>query len=334
MLLHPDGREELLVRAAAMGRSPIRSCRSTASRFIIRTFTICRKHGQGDLGKPGPTFTRFICPLRKITRLTDQTFTPNTRRRKAWTAISARREAGRDAISATACYNMGPCPLPGGRLMFVSNRNGFPPAEASRRHACNFSSWTRTARISMQIGYLNIGMALHPTVLKDGRVVFSSLESQGLRNSISVGLVEHSSRRHAIGPVHQRVRHRRPRRTRFTFKRNSPTARIIAEEYYNLNNSGFGAYFKLPPQPPARLIAPLWARPLSRIRESAISLWPLRQCPAEDLSAAVQPYRLESFTRFANNGEGPGRSIGARATRIRRRSASSRIPPPRPTTIC
>ena len=38
------------------------------------------------------------------------------------------------------------------------------------------------------IGHLNLGMALHPTVLKDGRVMFSSLESQGLRSSTLWGL--------------------------------------------------------------------------------------------------------------------------------------------------
>ena len=31
------------------------------------------------------------------------------------------------------------------------------------------------------IGHLNVGCALHPVVLKDGRVMFSSFEGQGLR---------------------------------------------------------------------------------------------------------------------------------------------------------
>jgi glycosyltransferase involved in cell wall biosynthesis len=33
-----------------------------------------------------------------------------------------------------------------------------------------------------QMGYLNINSALHPTILKDGRVMFTSYESQGLRD--------------------------------------------------------------------------------------------------------------------------------------------------------
>ena len=39
-----------------------------------------------------------------------------------------------------------------------------------------------------QIGYLNIGMALHPTVLADGRIMFSSQEAQGIRTHIEWSL--------------------------------------------------------------------------------------------------------------------------------------------------
>ena len=38
------------------------------------------------------------------------------------------------------------------------------------------------------VGHMNLGSALHPTVLKDGRVMFSSYEAQGLRDSRLWGL--------------------------------------------------------------------------------------------------------------------------------------------------
>ena len=38
------------------------------------------------------------------------------------------------------------------------------------------------------IGPMTIGSALHPTVLQDGRVMFSTLESQGLRTRKPWGL--------------------------------------------------------------------------------------------------------------------------------------------------
>ena len=38
------------------------------------------------------------------------------------------------------------------------------------------------------IGALNLGTALHPVALKDGRVMFSSLETQGLRSDERWGI--------------------------------------------------------------------------------------------------------------------------------------------------
>jgi hypothetical protein len=40
----------------------------------------------------------------------------------------------------------------------------------------------------VQTGHLNLGSALHPTPLRDGRLVFSSLESQGNRDDRVWGL--------------------------------------------------------------------------------------------------------------------------------------------------
>ena len=48
---------------------------------------------------------------RKLTQLTKQEFTPNT-----GVVDKGRRPEG--------VYNLGPCPLPGGKIMFTSNRNG------------------------------------------------------------------------------------------------------------------------------------------------------------------------------------------------------------------
>ena len=39
-----------------------------------------------------------------------------------------------------------------------------------------------------KIGHLNISGALHPVALKDGRIMFSTLESQGIRSDILWGV--------------------------------------------------------------------------------------------------------------------------------------------------
>ena len=82
-------------------------------------------------------------------------------------------------------YNLGPCPLPGGKLAFVSDRNAFKainPGYAPNALALQLFVMDDDGGNVECIGHLNLGMALHPVILKDGRIMFSSLESQGLRS--------------------------------------------------------------------------------------------------------------------------------------------------------
>jgi hypothetical protein len=83
--------------------------------------------------------------------------------------------------------NLGPCPLPGGKIVFVSNRNAFRPPKHPSPTLQLFVMDEDGGNVEC-IGHLNIGMALHPVVLTDGRIMFSSLESHGLRTSILWGL--------------------------------------------------------------------------------------------------------------------------------------------------
>src|SRR5262249_48198556 len=103
---------------------------------------------------------------RKITQLTQQTFTPNTG------VVRVNRKA-------PGVYNLGPCPLPGGRVMFTSNRNGFQPTKGYTPTTLQLFVMDDDGANVELIGHLNINSALHPTILKDGRVMFTSYESQG-----------------------------------------------------------------------------------------------------------------------------------------------------------
>jgi hypothetical protein len=87
--------------------------------------------------------------------------------------------------------NLGPCPLPRGKVIFTSNRNGF---EMLRENNMGFNIPFQLfvmdydgSNVEM-IGHLNIASALHPVVLEDGRVVFSSLEDQGVRSDLDWGI--------------------------------------------------------------------------------------------------------------------------------------------------
>ena len=126
---------------------------------------------------------------RKVVRLTHQEFTPNTGAAK-WAKDFRTPEPGKTTQPYPVC-NLGPCPLPGGKVMFTSNRNGF---EMPRGNNLGFNIPFQLfvmdddgSNVEM-IGHLNIASALHPVILKDGRVMFSSLEDQGFRNDLDWGI--------------------------------------------------------------------------------------------------------------------------------------------------
>lgn len=75
--------------------------------------------------------------------------------------------------------------------MFTSNRNGF---EMPRGNNMGFNIPFQLfvmdgdgSNVEM-IGHLNIASALRPVALKDGRVMFSSLEDQGFRSDLDWGI--------------------------------------------------------------------------------------------------------------------------------------------------
>src|SRR6185436_11658098 len=98
------------------------------------------------------------------------------------------------------------------------------------------------------IGYLNIGSALHPTILRDGRVLFSSFEAQGLRDQRVWGLWSiHPDGTNWEPVVSALFEH--PNAIHFQTQLSDGS--LIVEDYYNLNNNGFGPLYKLLERPPA-----------------------------------------------------------------------------------
>ena len=101
------------------------------------------------------------------------------------------------------------------------------------------------------IGHLNRAMALHPQVLLDGRVAFSSWEEQGLRDERQFPLW-------VIGPDGRGwnglsgfsepflVHH---------FMTQMPGGDLVVTRYYNLNNNGFGDLVRYPLDRSARTSA-------------------------------------------------------------------------------
>ncbi|MCI0683584.1 MAG: hypothetical protein L0Y71_15880 [Gemmataceae bacterium] len=255
MLLHPNGKEELLV---AGGKGSITDPMVSFDGqwvYYVHLHNM-QKAGQWSPPRDGADIFKIHVPSRKIVRLTNQQFTPNTGA-APWSKDYRTPEPGKSHIQ-TGVYNMGPCPLPGGKIVFTSNRDGFRPAKGYPAIALQlFVMDDRDTSIGAdetptnleKIGHLNISGALHPVVLMDGRIMYSTLESQGARSDILWG----------IWTIHPDGTNWNPLVSAFDpggapngfhFQTQLSNSDIVFEMYYNQNNSGFGAYFKWPTAPP------------------------------------------------------------------------------------
>ncbi|MFM9962167.1 MAG: hypothetical protein ACKV2Q_13180 [Planctomycetaceae bacterium] len=250
MLLHPDGSEEVLVDGGKGSvTDPVISL-DGESVYYSYLYDL-EKHNQWSPPRAGADIFKLHLKTRKIIKLTDQTFTPNTGA-APWSSDYRKSEPSKTHFDY-GVFNMGPCPLPGGRIAFTSNRDGFRPSKGYPTIALQLfvmdDSNEGLGQNIEKIGHLNIAGALHPVALKDGRIMFSTLESQGIRSEISWG----------IWTIHPDGTNWAPLISAFDpggasngfhFQTQLSDGSVIVEEYYNQNNSGFGAYIKLPPTPP------------------------------------------------------------------------------------
>lgn len=142
MLLHPDGTEEVLVAGGAGSvADPVISLDGKWVIYShIHDMTV---NWAGRHPKAGADIYKLNLKTREIVRLTHQRFTPNTGA-VDWSEDFVSREDGRTHLDY-GVFNMGPYPLPGGRLVFTSNRDAFRPPKQTDR-LCNCLSWTMTDR--------------------------------------------------------------------------------------------------------------------------------------------------------------------------------------------
>jgi hypothetical protein len=260
MLLHPDGTEELLVAGGegAVTDPSISFDGKTVFYVLIHTL---KDAGQWSAPRGGADIYRMELATRKVTRLTNQTFTPNTG--AAHWAQDLRKPKDDEHERVTwfdyGVFNMGPYPLPGGRLVFTSNRNAYRPPNGYPPVVLQLFVMNDDGGNVQQIGYLNLAGALHPSVLTDGRIVFSSLESQGIRDSILWGIWSIHPDGTQWNPV---VSAFDPggAPNAFHFQTQLSRGPLVIEGYYNQNNSGFGTYIKLPLEAPYPAFGPGYMR--------------------------------------------------------------------------
>jgi hypothetical protein len=303
MLLHPDGAEELLVAGGEDGAiaDPMVSFDGEWV-FYCHLVGLRGTSQHGPPPRGGADIFKMHVPTRKVVRLTTQEFTPNTGAAQ-WSKDFVSPEQGKTSLGY-GVLNMGPCPLPGGRVMFTSTRNAFIPPNGYPYFCSQLFVMDDDGGNVEHVGHLNIAGALHPSVLVDGRVLFSTLESQGLRSNILWGIWSIHPDGTNWGPFVSALLPGGGAPDAFHFQSQLSDGSVVVERYYNQNNWGFGGYYKIPPQasegyPP---FGPAYA---GDRRNPPLRAGRFDNGNPKYARIPFSPYGIESLTRFANFGEGP-----------------------------
>ena len=247
VLLHPDGSEEVLVDCTDCGvTDPMVSF--DAQWVYYSLFHDLRPqalNGQrGDLPRLGADIFRIHLETRQIEQLTHGEFTPNTGAGN-WDESNPLDPPGEFNRLQYGILNLGPMPLPGGKLAFTSNRNGFIPTQSFTNPTLQLFVMDVDGANITPIAPMTIGSALHPTILRDGRLIFSSYESQGLRDRRIWAIWSILPDGRGWAPMVSAM----TAPEAFHFMTQTSNGNIVVDAYYNLNNNGFGALYALPAQP-------------------------------------------------------------------------------------
>ena len=228
MLLHPDGREEVLVAA---GKGAVADpCLSFDAKWVYYSYLPdpAALAPVNNTPLAGADIYKIHLDTRQVVRLTHQEYTPNT--------------SVRTSSLPYGVFNMGPCPVSGGKVVFTSNRNGFIPPKQYTPVTSQLYLMDEDGSNVEPIAPMTLGAALHPFQLKDGRIAFSTQEAQGLRDN----------RVWALWAIWPDGRKWEPLMSAFVggaafhFATQITDGDVVVEDYYNLNNMGFGTFHRFP----------------------------------------------------------------------------------------
>jgi hypothetical protein len=132
MRLHPDGTEELLVAGGNGGvTDPFISFDGKWCYYVL--FPDLRQSQlnsqRNNLPLAGCDIWRIHLRTRQTQRLTFQEFTPNTGTGN-WHSNNPVNPPAQFNRLGYGILNLGPCPVPGGKIAFTSNRNGYTPPKS------------------------------------------------------------------------------------------------------------------------------------------------------------------------------------------------------------
>lgn len=248
VLRQPDGTEEVLFAAGPGG--VMDPAVSFDARHVYFAYSpdlrpAALNPQRNDAPRGGFDIFRIDLATREVRRLTHQEFRPPSGAVPWSTSLLEATPPGTYFLGH-GVFNLGPMPLPGGRIAFTSSRDGFLANKAFAFPNLRLYVMDDDGSNVEPIGHFNLGSALHPTVLADGRIMFASWEAQGNRDP----------RIWALWAVHPDGRYFEPLMSGFNeavalhFHTQLSDRRVAVVDYYNLNNFGFGALlaFRLGPR--------------------------------------------------------------------------------------
>jgi hypothetical protein len=196
---------------------------------------------RNSLPKKGADIYKLHIKSQKLVQLTHQEFTPNTGSGNWDTKNAVFPGPGFNGLGY-GILNLSPAPIAGGKIVFSSSRNGFKPSKSFTTINMQLFVMDEDGKNVELVTPMTLGSALHPTPLKDGRIVFSSYESQGLRDRRLWGLWSINPDGRNWEPVVSAFGHA----SVFHFMTQTSNGRLVFENYYNKNNYGFGALYSIP----------------------------------------------------------------------------------------
>ncbi len=282
MLLHPDGSEETLVDCDVCSvTDPFMSFDAEWVYYSL-FHDLTRLNGQrGDLPLDGADIFRIRLSDRHIEQLTHGEFTPNTGA-GVWDESNPLDPPSNFNRLGYGILNLGPCPLAGGKIAFTSNRNGLAPPKTFTNPTLQLYVMDEDGSNVTPIAPMSINSSLHPTPLRDGRIMFSTYESQGIRDRRLWGIWTIYPDGRAWAPLVSAFKSP----SAFHFMTQLTGGDLVVVDYYNLNNNGFGALYRFPVAPPAG--TPAFGSPFPSLNP------PIDQTISAD---TLYPFRM-SFTPY------------------------------------
>jgi hypothetical protein len=246
MLLHPNGNQQVLVNAGIGAVTDPFVSFDGQWVYYSYFYDPANINQQRGLSYDGSDIFKINLNTRQIVQLTHGEFTPNTGTGH-WDETNPVDPPSGYNYLGYGIINIGPCPVAGGKIAFSSNRNAFIPPRGLTNPTMQLFVMDDDGSNVTAVAPMTIGSALHPTPLSDGRIMFSSLETQGNRDGRVWGIWSIYPDGRYWKPVISAFRQAQA----FHFMTQLSNDDIIVTDYYNLNNNGFGAIYRFPFHPPA-----------------------------------------------------------------------------------